>query len=315
MSVSPFLRPLGIVAAILGTIQGLVWTILTILVIVIRTEGWRPVMGEEHMFSELIYNVIFFPEQLNLDNDMIMNADVFMGFAAFYLPLSFLWSIVSLTLLWALWYKLWEYTRWCLFAWCAIGGILTVFDFILVILFSVDYALINELFAPNYEAVFKIQVVIGSVMAITARGFAIMVLNGIFSVVFMIWALNINAEDYGGPKLTMSPYSRWHTTGSIPRVPMTLQNDNFTKNQNHQNANLDVVQMRFHPSRQVSVDLNNQVHNSLNNQDFNRPPSVEPDYLKIPHFNDDRERDNRRFTKVLPSTPPKAVLRPNSRYY
>ncbi|XP_071056572.1 uncharacterized protein [Onthophagus taurus] len=177
---SPFLRPLCIIAAFLGTVQGLTWMILSILVILLDSEIWIPNIDSMNYFNTAAYNLLFQNTSNPVVDDLtylICNFALF-AFAWIYVILSFLWTVISLILAQKCYRNHYNNVTLDNYGnWVVITFLVTTFDLILSGLLIIDFVVIQYFSELDDATKFLYNTIVGVVMTITARGYILVIIN------------------------------------------------------------------------------------------------------------------------------------------
>ncbi|XP_071057365.1 uncharacterized protein [Onthophagus taurus] len=190
---SPFLRPLCIIAAFLGTVQGLTWMILSILVILLGSEIWIPNIDSMNYFNTAAYNLLFQSTSDPPVEDLtylICNLALF-GFAWVYLILSFLWTVISLILAQKCYRNHYNnVTVENCGIWVIITFLVTTFDLIISFMLIMDFVVIQNCYELDDAAKFLYNTIVGVVMTIIARGYILVIVN----ITVMICLISVGAK-------------------------------------------------------------------------------------------------------------------------
>ncbi|KAK9686027.1 hypothetical protein QE152_g37498 [Popillia japonica] len=219
MAVSSLLRPLGIAASLLASLQGLAWSVLALLGIILYTRGWEPLPDEETGITIGLWMYTLFLDTEFSENPIIMESHAMIAFTSIYLALSLIWMIISLCMLWVVYREKWEFgkavgEKWefgkatliswslctglisTLISWSLCTGLISIFDIVTTSLLAADfsslYSLYNEdaVFPKSYTAV----AAAGIVMTIAARGFALLIANIMFAGYFLVCGIQFNQD-------------------------------------------------------------------------------------------------------------------------
>ncbi|KAK9686028.1 hypothetical protein QE152_g37498 [Popillia japonica] len=209
MAVSSLLRPLGIAASLLASLQGLAWSVLALLGIILYTRGWEPLPDEETGITIGLWMYTLFLDTEFSENPIIMESHAMIAFTSIYLALSLIWMIISLCMLWVVYREKWEFGKatlisWSLctglistlISWSLCTGLISIFDIVTTSLLAADfsslYSLYNEdaVFPKSYTAV----AAAGIVMTIAARGFALLIANIMFAGYFLVCGIQFNQD-------------------------------------------------------------------------------------------------------------------------
>nr|XP_022915812.1 uncharacterized protein LOC111425793 [Onthophagus taurus] len=201
MSVSPLLRPLGIVAAILGTLQGLTWTVLSLLVILLSSQAWKPELSNFYNFNLIAYALFFLERDSNgsSESDLIFTGTTVLVFGCLYLVISFIWAVSSMTLTWIFMREKYENARISCKSWSVITIITTILDFILIIILAIDlekYSLKEEDDYTVASMKYVYGTVVGIAMTIAARGFVLLIINPILAIYLLKYSKEVSPSPY-----------------------------------------------------------------------------------------------------------------------
>ncbi|XP_071056597.1 uncharacterized protein [Onthophagus taurus] len=185
MLVGTFLRSVGIVAGYLGLMQGLAWMIMSLLVILLRTEAWVP--HNMNYFNRGAYYLFFQSESDPPAEDLIdflyCNTSYFFFFAYFYFVASFLWIIASFFII-RLFFKHENYDWILLYThiWNTITLVITALNLAHIIFFGTDWNKISK--SPNIDEATKFlySTVLGVAVTIMAGGYFLPIINMITAI-------------------------------------------------------------------------------------------------------------------------------------
>ncbi|XP_017773279.1 PREDICTED: uncharacterized protein LOC108560306 [Nicrophorus vespilloides] len=205
MAIHPLVRPVGLFIATLGVVQGLVWTILSVLAILYR-NGVLEVTVETTYASRLsvTLNIMYFND---LQFDILyMNNESVNYFAYIYMVLSVSWLAISSYVFWLLRFKKWSYMKKYFISWLTIAAFISILDIIVTILFAIDYDYVSSnieisLFTNamrKYENISNFDLVIlsvGIMMSIAAKGYVLLLLNLMACAITMKIILILNKQE------------------------------------------------------------------------------------------------------------------------
>lgn len=177
-------RPLVQTAAILGIIQGVLWTSLSSTALFYYHTDENSDLLEGNYLGHLIY--IIYLANGNYAKlyavDIVIGAEDFSYFMYVYLVLSFVWFIVSTVTLWAtIKDKKQKHYDGAILAWVITASFLSLLDLILLFILSHDYHIAEDQY--DGSSIGLILSAIGIVMTLAARGFVLWVINVVFIVV------------------------------------------------------------------------------------------------------------------------------------
>ncbi|XP_071056580.1 uncharacterized protein [Onthophagus taurus] len=268
MSVSPFLRPLGIVAAILGTLQGLTWTVLSLLVILLSSQAWKPELSNFYNFNLIAYALFFLERDSNgsSESDLIFTGTTVLVFGCLYLVISFIWAVSSMTLTWIFMREKYENARISCKSWSVITIITTILDFILIIILAIDlekYSLKEEDDYTVASMKYVYGTVVGIAMTIAARGFVLLIINPILAIYLLKYSKEVSPSPnpirdnrpiinaYQDPNsFNWNENPRSPITPISPRSPSNFNNYNYVPDDDP-NYHRSVSQLQEPPRRYI----------------------------------------------------------------
>jgi len=201
MSINPFVKPLGICAAALGIVQGVVWIILSLITILIYTEAWEPFTDEPKIThgTLLSYTIVGVLQGDIADKDfdiIIGSTEIFIA-SIIYLLSSIAWVTVSLIVIWILEHQKYSMLKNIFAGWGALTALICIWDLILTSLLARDYDyIVTEINKEsklngvlNYAAL-----AFGVLMTLAAKGFALWVVNLVFATLILKLSTELSKE-------------------------------------------------------------------------------------------------------------------------
>ncbi|XP_066151371.1 uncharacterized protein [Euwallacea fornicatus] len=215
------IRPLVQTAAVLGIIQGVVWTILSALSIAFY--HMEAISFDDYSMKIYIY-IMYIQNQCV--NDQIIGAKEFSYFMYIYLILSITWFVVSSVTLWIIKTdRQRNYYDQSIITWSVVTSLVSLLDLILLSILSYDYRIFQNSEVQTQEKI-MILTTIGIVMSLAARGFVLWVINIVFVVIlskhsYQNYQERVNKSPQRGNRPVIDAYSR-----SKPDLPWQTPFDN-----------------------------------------------------------------------------------------
>ncbi|KAG5873028.1 hypothetical protein JTB14_012627 [Gonioctena quinquepunctata] len=193
MVVSPAKRTLGKVAALLGMVQGLAWSGMSLTCIVLFNRSHT--MDQPESFRQLVEYLLnyWYLDDSNTASGFIVRPHDFTILMWIYFFLSTGWFAGSIDQFYACHYnKMRQSTM--MIIWGALTLSISVVDLVFSCLLFRDYAYCGDAFHPYTEAT-NCYLAVGIVMTLAARGFTLWVVNVVFSLVMIANAVQIKKDD------------------------------------------------------------------------------------------------------------------------
>nr|XP_022915787.1 uncharacterized protein LOC111425778 [Onthophagus taurus] len=307
MSVSPLLRPLGIIASILGMIQGLTWTILATMIILLYAEaGIADSVSRRNIFNNIAYEH-FFRYDMKLEAHFAGTTIFIFGLA--YCVFSFIWAVISIILFWSFLKEKYEYARLSYF-WAVIAAIITCLDVTTIILIAIDMQKLESHYNQDPLTKYMYRSVVGIAMTIAARGYVLLIINVIVATYLtkLVKTLPRIPKPVQSNRPINRPLYYLYSTYHYPNVINTNENPPPSQQENSNNSNNQTLQPIDKPEmRRIS----NQTQNSEDSNDIRSMSDfaisdIGP-YIPPPDYDDD---DNPRWGELKRMR--KAVIKPQS---
>uniref|UniRef100_A0AAR5PP92 MARVEL domain-containing protein n=1 Tax=Dendroctonus ponderosae TaxID=77166 RepID=A0AAR5PP92_DENPD len=183
-------EPLVKIGAILGVIQGFIWTVLSLTAILL---GQFSLQNTSISPGSLIHAIYL--NSSSSDTGLIIDGDSFRYFLYIYVVLSGCWLIVSSLLLWDHFREktVSKYYEGVLATWMFVVGLTALLDVILFSLLVHDYEKERKNIEVDSPELQLELVAIGVVFTLAARGYVLWIVNVIFAVIAgRVWHLKRN---------------------------------------------------------------------------------------------------------------------------
>ncbi|XP_060520102.1 uncharacterized protein LOC132698185 isoform X2 [Cylas formicarius] len=331
------MTPLVITAGLIGAVQGLAWSILSLVSILIYEKVIKVVIDADDADKIRTYLYFFLvkDDESNDGSSFIVTSKVFNIFMYLYFVLSLILLGVSAIILWAFARNKAQNQQIRLLAlWVSTIGILSVLDFVLTSLFAHDY---HKLPDDVQSSIILLQVTYGIVMTLAARGYVLWIINVIFAIVLAKYCFNLLRKNSRPDLSIIDAYT------TSPRPPWDLQNSLYDEgnannfeftNKGYVNDNAEPIYMKSESFHKLNIGdtRKNNYRNSLDTSQFSFGPNNfrSPQQWKAPQIKTakiGRQADRRSppFNVAPPYIPDpdysppgspkvKSVLRPRSHY-
>ncbi|KYB28294.1 hypothetical protein TcasGA2_TC032636 [Tribolium castaneum] len=186
-------KPLAVTAGLLGLIQGIAWTTLSVLCICCYTGSIQlDKNASSAEYYRVIYVIFLHEPNKTTNSELLIQPKEFLIFMCFYAAFSAIWLCISGAVIWAMIHNKWQLTK-CLFGgWSTTAFIISLVDIILTSLLGRDYARIE-----NTSDLLTL-VCYGIVMSLACRGYVLWVVNVVFAVVFLKFTIKIVLKENQG---------------------------------------------------------------------------------------------------------------------
>jgi hypothetical protein len=177
-----FSKPFALSTGILGFIQGISWTIFSVMCICCYTDvvTLDPDQNETEYYQR-IYS-LFLDADTNsttFEYDILVKPKEFFIFMWFYVAFSIIWTCISGAVIWASLHTQWQIMKSLFGSWATITILISIVDIILTSLIAFDYSTLDG--ADDIDTV--IIVCYGIVMSLAARGYILWLINIIFAAI------------------------------------------------------------------------------------------------------------------------------------
>ncbi|CAG9763259.1 unnamed protein product [Ceutorhynchus assimilis] len=211
------MTPLVTTAGVLGIIQGLGWTLCSIVGILFYTEIIPTASTNGIGYS--IYSFYLSKEILDKYSESIIGSSQFSYFLYIHLALSLCWLLISSVLLWAsITGKGHNFYGKAIGGWTLITGLVSLLDLILVGLISYDY----DQYKNKGNADTTEITAIGIVITLAARGFVLWIVNVVFAIILGKYCHKLYKKDVGNRN---RPPIDAYATAPVPWLDPSLYND------------------------------------------------------------------------------------------
>ncbi|GJQ88049.1 hypothetical protein Trydic_g12971 [Trypoxylus dichotomus] len=287
MAVNPLIRPLGIAASLLASCQGLAWSVLALLGILLYTQMWTLETDDQSSISTWLYTLFLTDE---LKGKIIMAGGTTIAFTSVYIVLSLAWMIISLCKLWVVYRQKWEFGKGTIITWSICTGIVSILDIVATSLLGSDFNTLNDLYESEDHGIEGLEYnaisAAGILMTIAARGFVLLIANIVFCGLFLLWGFRFEAEENGEPQREFingfEQRPQWLTNGSTAGFLRPQTNQGFEPDTNQRPNSFEreryprISPQLGHYGRSNSKPPNNPQSNLRQQQ---RGPYIpEPDY-------------------------------------
>ncbi|XP_064214408.1 uncharacterized protein LOC135266891 isoform X2 [Tribolium castaneum] len=138
-------KPLAVTAGLLGLIQGIAWTTLSVLCICCYTGSIQlDKNASSAEYYRVIYVIFLHEPNKTTNSELLIQPKEFLIFMCFYAAFSAIWLCISGAVIWAMIHNKWQLTK-CLFGgWSTTAFIISLVDIILTSLLGRDYARIEN---------------------------------------------------------------------------------------------------------------------------------------------------------------------------
>ncbi|CAH1101108.1 unnamed protein product [Psylliodes chrysocephalus] len=201
-SVNETIKCLSLPAALIGTIQSVVWLLLALTSILYYNDIIELSNSlSPTSYGNVIYNLYLHPG-IYLE-DLIINSKLFNIIMYLYIVFSFLWLVISLYIIWAIFRKKWYNISEMLLCWSVITIMIAAIDVSFMSVLAVDLKTAHNLGWPpstpepttpdttTPDTVFSgkdLSTSVGIVMSLAARGYILWIVNVVFAVCLLIAA-------------------------------------------------------------------------------------------------------------------------------
>ncbi|KAF5289170.1 hypothetical protein FQR65_LT02060 [Abscondita terminalis] len=296
MDVKPFIKPFGYVTSCLAIVQGLTWSILSLLTILIQTEAWiinsdeelpthGQVLGDAILLGYIVgdegfKNILFV--------DVYIRPKNFYIWVSVFFIISLVWIGFSAHLLVALFQNQNRSYQKCLLALGIWTVIVCVADLLLTAILARDYnALVNSY--NNNMSIDLLYAVLscGVLMSIVARGYVMWIINLVLAIILLILvnqfpkqfdslqneystnslAFLRNPNEQGRRQRRESEGS-FGTFQGLPRVPPVQSTNNEMKSKH--NSFMENQKSSMYPSFPPNPKQENHEYFIKPNQNFHR---------------------------------------------
>ncbi|KAF2893385.1 hypothetical protein ILUMI_12779 [Ignelater luminosus] len=195
--INPYYRCLGLAAAIIGIIQGLVWFILALIAILIHTKAWEPtsdISTYGHLLSTTIIRRFLIGDHPTL---VYVGPLQFFTCVVIYLVASLFWTVLSSLQFWVVFREKPTLLRKAFVGWASWAIILCIYDLVWASLLAYDYDQVVQQMNKKDVSTKQDYVVIlahGIIMTLVARGFVLWIVNLIVAIFILKLAFTVPKE-------------------------------------------------------------------------------------------------------------------------
>jgi len=199
---SPFLRPLGIAAGVLGIFQALTWGVLALVGILTYADVIenQPYQHVSDGFRQVLFFLYFDPNVQTPTPLDIMTPGKVVVWTSIYFGTSVIWLVISGLLLHDSCTS--KFTSSIIIGWAAITAVIAGIDFAGTVTFGVDYDKLKSEFDGSYNyAASAIVYLLAPIfmMIMCARGFILWIINVGLVIYLGVAAIRLNKK--GSPTL------------------------------------------------------------------------------------------------------------------